>query len=168
LHVIEPRFLKVREELTVQKKAVCGHAHLAKTDGFCVPHYPHNVRMDKRLASLQTEARDAELPNVVHPFLEIGQDRMRNRVIELIAIMTIQVALFGHVQVRSPWFGIKNASDLLEREHSFPYHGHRTRCQASRIGFLILLEAIGPKKEEMYLRFVIPLFSVFYLSSCCI
>jgi hypothetical protein len=29
--------------------------------------------------------------------------------------MTIQVALFGHVQVRDPWFGIKNASDLLER-----------------------------------------------------
>jgi hypothetical protein len=34
--------------------------------------------------------------------------------------------------------------------------------------FLILLEAIGPKKEEMYLRFVIARFSVFYLSSCCI
>jgi len=27
---------------------------------------------------------------------------------------------------------------------------------------------IGPKKEEMYLRFVIPRFSAFYLSSCCI
>ena len=74
----------------------------------------HNVRMLERFAPLQTEARDAELPNVVHPFLEIGQDRMRNRVVELVAIMTIQVALFGHVQVRSPWFGVKNANGLLE------------------------------------------------------
>jgi hypothetical protein len=88
--------------------------------------------MLKRFASLQTEARDAELPNVVHPFLEIGQDRMRNRVVELIAIMTIQVALFGHVQVRNPWFGIKNASDLLEREHSFPYHSNRRGVKQAR------------------------------------
>src|SRR5438046_10326167 len=85
-----------------------------------------------RFASLQTEAHDTELPNVVHPFLKIGQDRMRNRVVELIAIMTIQVALFGHVQVRNPWFGVKNASDLLERERSFHYHSHRSGVQQAR------------------------------------
>jgi hypothetical protein len=50
---------------------------------------------------------------------------MRNRVVELVAIVAIQVALFGHVQVRSPRFGVKNATDLLEIEHSFPYHSHR-------------------------------------------
>ena len=70
-------------------------------------------------------AHDAELPNVVHPLLEIGHGRMRNRVVELVAIMAIQVALFGHVQVRSPRFGVKNAKDLVEIEHSFPYHSHR-------------------------------------------
>ena len=40
--------------------------------------------------------------------------------------MAIEVALFGHVQVRSPRFGVKNATDLLEIEHSFPYHSHRS------------------------------------------
>ena len=76
-------------------------------------------------APLQTEAHDTELPNVVHPLLEVGQGRMPNRVIELVAIMAIQVALFRDVQVRSPRFGVKNARGLLEIEHSFPYHSHR-------------------------------------------
>ena len=125
LQVIEARFFKVREELAVQEKPVCGHADFAKTEGFCVTHYLHNVRMLQRFAPLQTEAHDAELPNVVHPLLEIGQGRMRNRVVELVAIMAIQVALFCHVQVRSPRFGVKNATDLPEIEHSFPYHSHR-------------------------------------------
>jgi hypothetical protein len=70
--------------------------------------------MLERFAPLQTEAHDAELPNVIHPFLEIGQGRMRNRVVELVAIMAIQIALFGHVQVRSPRFGVKNARGLPE------------------------------------------------------
>jgi hypothetical protein len=81
--------------------------------------------MLERFAPLQTEAHDAELPNVVHPFLEIGQGRMPNRVVELVAIMAIQVALFGHVQVRSPRFGVKNARGLPKIEHLFPYHSHR-------------------------------------------
>jgi hypothetical protein len=50
---------------------------------------------------------------------------MPNRVVELVAIMAIQVALFGHVQVRSPRFGVKNARGLPEIEHPFPYHSHR-------------------------------------------
>src|SRR5205823_12577398 len=122
----ETRSFKVREELAVQKKSVCGHAHFAKAEGFCVTHYLHNIRMLERFAPLQTEARDAELPNVVHPLLQIGHGRMRNRVVELVAIMAIQVALFGHVQVRSPRFGVKHAKGLLEIEHSFPLSRSQT------------------------------------------
>src|SRR5262245_1414927 len=75
---------------------------------------------------------------------------MRNRVIELVAVMAIQVALFGHVQVRNPRFGIKNARHLLKIEHSFSYHSHRRGVKQAR-QFLVLLEATGPEKEEMYL-----------------
>ena len=46
---------RVREELAVQEKPVCGHAHFAKTEGFCVTHYLHNVRMLERFAPLKTE-----------------------------------------------------------------------------------------------------------------
>src|SRR6266404_5262874 len=125
LQVIEARSFKVRQELAVQEKPVCGHAHFAKTEGSCVTHYLHNVRMLERFAPLQADAYDAELPNVVHPLLEVGQGRMWNRVVELVAIMAIQIALFSYVQVRSPRFGVKNATDLLEIEHSFSYHSHR-------------------------------------------
>jgi len=72
---------------------------------------------------------------------------MRNRVVELVAIMAIQVALFGHVQVRSPRFGVKNATDLPEIEHSFPYHSHRRGVKQPGY-FLTLLEAIAQTKER--------------------
>jgi hypothetical protein len=49
--------------------------------------------------------------------------------------------------MRSPRFGVKNATDLLEIEHSFPYHSHRRGVKQLR-WFLILLEAIGPDKGE--------------------
>src|SRR5262245_12608016 len=125
LQFMKARSFKVLEELAVQEKPICGHAHFAKTEGSCVTHYLHNVRMLERFASLQTEAHDAELPNVVHPFLEIGQGRMPNRIVEFVAIMTIQVALFRDVQVRSPRFGVKNARGLPKIEHLFPYHSRR-------------------------------------------
>ena len=72
---------------------------------------------------------------------------MRNRVVEFVAIMAIQVALFSHVQMRGPRFGIKNAGSLPEIEHSFPYHSHRRGVKQLR-WFLILLEAIGADKEK--------------------
>src|SRR5436305_13649938 len=103
--------------------------------------------MLERFAPLQTEAHDAELPNVVHPLLEISQGRMRNRVVELDAIMAIQVALFGNVQVRRPRFGVKIAMDLLEIEHSFAYHSHILGViQLRRI--LVLFKEIGAKMEK--------------------
>jgi hypothetical protein len=152
LQFIEARSFKVREELAVQEKPVCGHAQFAKTDGFCVTHHLHNVRMLERFAPLQTEAHDVELPHMVHPLLEISQGRMRNRVVELVAIVAIQVALFGHVQVRSPRFGVKNATDLLEIEHSFPYHSHRRQAtsrkySAVRLRALTSLKRFKPVDE---------------------
>jgi hypothetical protein len=60
--------------------------------------------------------------------------------------------------VRNPWFAIKNATDLMDRDHSLPYHSHRRGVKQDR--FLILLDVISSKKEEMYLRFLIPRFSV--------
>src|SRR5215203_967944 len=64
LQSIEAGSFKLREELAVQEKSVCGHAHFAKTEGFCVTHYLHNVRMLERFAPLQTEAHDGERPNM--------------------------------------------------------------------------------------------------------
>ncbi len=44
---------------------------------------------------------------------------MRNRVIELVAIVAIQVALLGYIQMRSPWLVVEDSKDLLETDHWF-------------------------------------------------
>src|SRR5437773_10446845 len=103
--------------------------------------------MLERFAPLQTKAHDVQLPNVVHLPLEVGQGGMRNRVVELVAIMAIQVALFGHVQVRSPRIGVKNATDLPQIEHSFPYHSQR-RGVKKRGWILVLLDALSAEKDK--------------------
>ena len=104
--------------------------------------------MLERFAPLKTDpAHDAELPDVVHPLLQIGHGRMRNRVVVLVAIMAIQVALFRHVKVRDPRFAVENPKDLLEIEHSFPYHSHRR--QATRRKY----SAVRPRALQSLKRF---------------
>jgi hypothetical protein len=103
--------------------------------------------------------------NVVHPFREIGQTGW-NRVVELVAISS---PLHCSVTYRCATHGFVSKTRLTCWREStrFPITVIDA-VSSKRDRFLILLEAIGPKKEEMYLRFVIPRFSVFYLSSCCI
>ena len=118
MQLVEPRSFKVGQELAVQEKPVCGHAYRAKTEGFCVTDQLYNIRMLERFAPLKTDTEHAELPDVVNPLLEIGHCRMRDRVVELVAIMAIQVALLGHIEVRNPRLGVENPKNLLEIDHS--------------------------------------------------
>ena len=74
--------------------------------------------MLKGFAPLKTDPDNAERSDVVHPLLEVGHCRMRDRVVVLVAIMAIQVALLRHVKVRDPRFAVENPKDLLETDHS--------------------------------------------------
>jgi len=122
MDAVEARGFEACDEFPIQEKPVGGHAHLAKAEGFCVTDHLHNIRMLERFAPLQTETGDAQLPDVVHPFLEIGQGRMRKRVVVLVAVVAIQVALLCHIELRNPRLGIENPDGLREiLEHSYPY-----------------------------------------------
>src|SRR6187551_2283908 len=70
------------------------------------------------LAPLETDPDNAKRSDVVHPLLQVGHCRMRDRVVVLVAVMAIQVALFRHVKVRDPRLAVENPKDLLETDHS--------------------------------------------------
>jgi len=83
---------------TAQASGHCGGSALRKIHRFSQTEH---VRMLERFAPCRPRRMTSSFSHVVHPLLEISQGRMRNRVVELVAIVAIQVALFGHVQVRS-------------------------------------------------------------------
>ena len=74
----------------------------------------------------------SDTPPFLHPVAErsalavllklLGEGRMRERVVILVAVVAIEVALLRHVQVRGPRFRVENPDSLLEvLEHSLPY-----------------------------------------------
>ncbi len=72
-------------------------------------HDLDNVGMLERLTALQTEPRHTELADFVYPLFYIGQRRMRDGVIVLVAVSAIEVALVGDVEMRDPGFSIESA-----------------------------------------------------------
>jgi hypothetical protein len=68
-------------------------------------------------AALETEPGDAEIADFGHPPLQIGDRGMRNRVIELVAIMAIEVALLGHIEMCGPRLGVEDTSDGPKNRH---------------------------------------------------
>ena len=87
----------------------------AKTERFCVTNELDNVGMLERFAPLKADADDSEAPDMVHPFLEVGRGGMWDRVVVLVAVMAIQVALLGHIEVRDPWLAVEHSKDLGDR-----------------------------------------------------
>ena len=134
LQLIEPCTFELREHLFSEEKAVGRHAHTVKPERFRITDQLDNVGMLERFASLETDAGDTEVPDVVHPFLEVGHGRVRDRVVVLVAVMAIEIALLGHIEMRNPRLAVENPKDLLETDHCCSYRPRREGVKQSRRG----------------------------------